>query len=101
MGHNMYSSGDPRAIRLLSCSPLRLLLLACEGFCQTNGCSVHVVNTFCRIGLPFLARNGRCAMSELSPLSGVKRKSVFGAVRAAFDPKRSFRAPLTYLPRSG
>jgi hypothetical protein len=32
-------------------------------------------------------------MSDLSPLSGVKRKSVFGAVRAAFDPKRtlSFR----------
>src|SRR5258705_12124927 len=26
------------------------------------------------------------AMSELSPLSGVKRKSDFGAVRAAFDP---------------
>src|SRR5258705_1722306 len=27
-------------------------------------------------------------MSELSPLSGVKRKSDFGAVRAAFDPER-------------
>jgi len=25
-------------------------------------------------------------MSDLSPLSGVKRKSVFGAVRSAFDP---------------
>jgi class 3 adenylate cyclase len=29
-------------------------------------------------------------MSELSPLSGVKRKSDFGAVRAAFDPRRTF-----------
>ncbi|MEA2855650.1 MAG: hypothetical protein QOE02_5751 [Rhodospirillaceae bacterium] len=28
-------------------------------------------------------------MSELSPLSGVKLKSDFGAVRAAFDPSRS------------
>src|SRR5258708_38776634 len=28
-------------------------------------------------------------MSDLSALAGVKRKSVFGAVRAAFDPKRS------------
>jgi hypothetical protein len=29
-------------------------------------------------------------MSELSPLSGVKQKLDFEAVRAAFDPKRSF-----------
>jgi hypothetical protein len=28
-------------------------------------------------------------MSDLSPLSGVKRKSDFGAVRAAFDPNRT------------
>src|SRR5436305_1573084 len=28
-------------------------------------------------------------MSDLSPLSGVKRKLQFGAVRAAFDPKRT------------
>jgi hypothetical protein len=32
------------------------------------------------------ARFGHGAMSELSPLSGVKLKSDFGAVRAAFDP---------------
>jgi hypothetical protein len=35
---------------------------------------------------PLLARNGHGAMSELSPLSGVKRKLDFGVVRAAFDP---------------
>src|SRR6266404_3084787 len=29
---------------------------------------------------------GHCALSNLSPLSGVHRKSDFGAVRAAFDP---------------
>ena len=29
-------------------------------------------------------------MSDLSLLSGVKRKSDFGAVRSAFDPKRAF-----------
>ena len=28
---------------------------------------------------------GHAAMSDMSPLSGVKRKSDFGAVRAAFD----------------
>jgi hypothetical protein len=36
--------------------------------------------------LPELARNGHGAMSDLSPLSGVKRKLDFGAVRSAFDP---------------
>ncbi len=30
-------------------------------------------------------------MSELSPLSGVKLKSDFGTVRAALDPKLTFR----------
>jgi hypothetical protein len=34
-----------------------------------------------------LAQRGHGAMSELSPLSGVKLKSDFGAVRAAFDPE--------------
>ncbi len=29
-------------------------------------------------------------MSDLSPLSGVKRKLDFGAVRAAFDPEQTF-----------
>src|SRR5258705_9014866 len=33
-----------------------------------------------------MARNGHGAMSDLSPLSGVKRKSDFWAVRSAFDP---------------
>jgi hypothetical protein len=33
-----------------------------------------------------LALFGHGAMSELSPLSGGKRKSDFGAVRSAFDP---------------
>ena len=28
-------------------------------------------------------------MSDLSPLSGLKRKSHFGAVRSPFDPKRT------------
>jgi hypothetical protein len=31
-----------------------------------------------------IARNGHAAMSDMSPLPGVKRKSDFGAVRAAF-----------------
>src|ERR1700694_2492869 len=35
---------------------------------------------------------GHGAMSELSPLSGVERKLDFGAIRAAFDPKRSLLA---------
>ncbi len=38
-----------------------------------------------------LARNGPPAMSDLSPLSGVKLKSDFGAVRTAFDPERTWR----------
>jgi len=43
----------------------------------------------------FLAPFGRGAMSELSPLSGAKRKLDFGAVRAAFDPERTYPAPIT------
>jgi hypothetical protein len=35
---------------------------------------------------PLLARNGHGPMSDLSPLSGVKQKSNFGAVKSAFDP---------------
>jgi len=38
-----------------------------------------------------MALFGPHAMSGLSPLSGVKLKLDFGAVRAAFDPKRSLR----------
>jgi hypothetical protein len=37
-----------------------------------------------------LALFGHGAMSELSPLSGAKRKSHFGAVRSG-NPKRPFR----------
>jgi hypothetical protein len=37
-----------------------------------------------------IARNGHAAMSDMSPLPGVKRKSDFGAVRAAFDPSETF-----------
>jgi hypothetical protein len=37
-----------------------------------------------------LARNGPPSMSGLSPLTGVKRKSNFGAVKSAFDPERTF-----------
>ena len=36
-------------------------------------------------------------MSELSPLSGVQRKSDFGAVRAAFDPNATSSALSTAL----
>lgn len=36
-----------------------------------------------------LAHLRHAAMSELSPVSGVKQKSDFGAARAAFDPKRT------------
>ena len=36
-------------------------------------------------------------MSELSPLSGVKLKSEFGAVRAAFDPQRTSFLRATHL----
>jgi hypothetical protein len=36
---------------------------------------------------PLLARNGPTAMAELSPLLGNERKSDFGDLRAAVDPK--------------
>ena len=36
-----------------------------------------------------MALFGHGAMSDLSPLLGVKRKLDFGAVRAAFDPQRT------------
>jgi hypothetical protein len=36
-----------------------------------------------------MALFGHGAMSDLSPLSGVKRKSDFGAVRSEFDPERT------------
>ena len=36
--------------------------------------------------------SGHGAMSDLSPLSGAKRKLHFGAVRAAFDPEADFAA---------
>jgi hypothetical protein len=38
---------------------------------------------------PLLARFGHAAMSALSPLPGVKRKSDLRAVRSAFDPRRT------------
>ena len=46
----------------------------------------------CGSACPFVARNGHGAMFELSLLSGVKLKSDFGAVRSAFDPKRTLAA---------
>jgi len=39
---------------------------------------------------------GHGAMSELSPLSGVKQKLDFGAVRAAFDPQRTLDVGRTF-----
>ena len=39
-----------------------------------------------RRALPLLALFGPHAMSELSPLSGAKRKLEFGAAKADFDP---------------
>jgi hypothetical protein len=39
---------------------------------------------------PLLALFGHGAMSDLSPLSGAKRKLDVGAFRAAFDPQRHF-----------
>jgi hypothetical protein len=39
--------------------------------------------------LPVLALFGHGTMSELSPLTGAKRKSDLGAVRSAFDPERT------------
>ena len=38
-------------------------------------------------GLPILAQNGHGAMSELSPLSGVKRKSDLGGRQVRFGPE--------------
>src|SRR5204863_7143871 len=43
---------------------------------------------------------GHGAMSDLSPLSGVKRKLDFGAVRAAFDPTRTSSAAFQGSPLS-
>jgi hypothetical protein len=51
--------------------------------------SVRSPSPTARAALPLLARNGHAAMLALSPLSGAKRKSDFGAVRAAFDPCRT------------
>src|SRR5258706_7597201 len=42
------------------------------------------------INVAYWALFGHGAMSDLSPLSGVKRKLDFGAVRAAFDPNADF-----------
>src|SRR5712672_2861480 len=39
--------------------------------------------------MSLMAPNGHGAMSDLSPLSGAKRKSDLGAVRSAFDPERT------------
>jgi hypothetical protein len=41
---------------------------------------------------PLLARNGHGAMSELSPLSRVERKSHSRAGRTAFDPTATLHA---------
>ena len=41
---------------------------------------------------PEVALFGHGAMSDLSPLSGVKRKLDFGAVRSAFDPLQTLAA---------
>jgi hypothetical protein len=41
-----------------------------------------------------MAPNGHAVMSDPSLLSGVKRKSDFGAVRAAFDPHRKSPLPM-------
>ncbi len=38
-------------------------------------------------------------MSELSPVSGVKRKFDFGAVRAAFDPERTSNKTANFMPK--
>ena len=46
-------------------------------------------NAAARRSGPLLAHPGHAAMSELSPLPGVNRKSDFGAVRSAFDPTRT------------
>jgi hypothetical protein len=46
--------------------------------------------------LPVLALFGHGAMSGLSPLSGVKQKLDFGAVRAAFDPTGTLAAKFSY-----
>ena len=40
-----------------------------------------------------MALSGHGAKSEWSPFSGVKRKLDLGAVRAAFDPNGTLRAP--------
>ncbi len=47
-------------------------------------------DVFCAELSSLMALFGHGAMSDLSPLSGVKRKLDFGAVRAAFDPERTF-----------
>src|SRR5882757_7640148 len=51
-----------------------------------------------RILLPLLALFGHGAMSARSPLSGVKRKSDFGAVRTVFDPELT-SAPFDHAER--
>src|SRR6266403_5536375 len=59
-----------------------------EKAAQRNGsvrlCEAQLWGSHVR--LPLMARNGHGPMSDLSPLSGVKRKSNFGAVRSVDDP---------------
>ena len=53
----------------------------------------HATEVIEGIRLPVLARTGHGPMSDLSPLSGVNRKSDFGAVRSVNDCGHSGRAP--------
>src|SRR6476646_3475534 len=48
--------------------------------------------------LPLLARTGHGAMSDLSPLSGVKRKSGLRAVRSVVDPKATSAIAVVCYP---
>ena len=48
-----------------------------------------------------VARNGPVGPVSRCPFIGVVRTRREWLSTSEFDPKRSFRAPLTYLPRSG
>ena len=54
----------------------------------------EVIKQGCR--LPLLALFGHGAMSDLSPLSGVKRKLDSGAVRSVNDPSSCAAASMRY-----
>src|SRR5258707_8064686 len=87
---NASSNGQPTSAARSPIFPARAEILFSS---KSDGLQVapKVVCDRVRYEFSKLAPLRHGAMSELSPLSGVRRKSHFGAVRAAFDPNATLR----------